>query len=173
VLPVRTSSECGAAFESRTRLCRPRKEAAGPPLQITEFATDSPLKGDGFELLVPRHIPTRFNQPNSKTSSSSDVRDEAWLRRHRVVRTSQNPRSPMPGSSTRSDGAQRTGIGWSGCSLMRSRSLPAALASPRGGACRTAHRPRASGPRNDLRPTRPSVAARGSPPVQGRPRDEE
>jgi len=154
----------GARITSRLvgRLTRsaPRK-LSGP--QNQRFA-DSRLEGDGFELLVPRHIPTRFNQPNSKTSSSSDVRDEAWLRRHRVVRTCQNPRSPMPGSSSRSDGAQRTGIGWSGCSLMRSRSLPAALVSPRGvraGQC-------IGRGRQDLVmisvQTRPSVAARGSSP---------
>ena len=29
-----------------------RKEARGPAFGKTEFATDSPLEGDGFELLV-------------------------------------------------------------------------------------------------------------------------
>jgi hypothetical protein len=35
------------------RSCRPRKEAGGPSFAKTEFATDSPLEGTGFELPVP------------------------------------------------------------------------------------------------------------------------
>jgi len=34
------------------RLCRLRKEARGPAFTKTEFATDSPVEGTGFELPV-------------------------------------------------------------------------------------------------------------------------
>src|SRR6516165_3682043 len=42
-----------AQFDAANLLCRPRNEARGPAFAKTEFATDSPLEGDGFELPVP------------------------------------------------------------------------------------------------------------------------
>src|SRR6516164_3208882 len=47
------------------RIANPLVPAAersrGPAFAITEFATDSPLEGDGFELQVPRAMQARFN----------------------------------------------------------------------------------------------------------------
>src|SRR6516164_1449997 len=47
------------------RIANPLVPAAersrGPAFAITEFATDSPLEGDGFELPVPRAMQARFN----------------------------------------------------------------------------------------------------------------
>jgi hypothetical protein len=74
---------------------------------------------DGYALRGSKHPHLVFNQSSSKTSSFSHVRDAAWLRRRRAVRTSQNPRSPTPGLSTRADGVRRAGIGRSGCSSER------------------------------------------------------
>src|SRR6516164_714545 len=45
-----------AQFDAANLLCRPRNEARGPAFAKTEFATDSPLEGDGFELPVPPGI---------------------------------------------------------------------------------------------------------------------
>ena len=108
-----------------------------------------------------------FNQSSSKTSSSSHVRDAAWLRRHRAVRTDRNPESPMTGWSSRAGGARRVGIGWSGCCSRRSRSSTAAPASLQEDACRRALRPLASGSRSGFRSIRQSVAAQGSLPDPG------
>src|SRR6516165_2395055 len=52
---VRTSSECGASIRIANPLVPTAERSRGPAFAITEFATDSPLEGDGFELLVPRH----------------------------------------------------------------------------------------------------------------------
>src|SRR5215470_13302676 len=95
---------------------RPRRTSASVPGSHRRKVLGWPRLLNWAEV---RHLLAEpiFTLSNSKTSSFSDVRDATWLRRRRAVRSSRIPLLPMPGSSSRAGGAQRAGIGWSGCSL--------------------------------------------------------